>query len=228
MRISLRSITLALLLATTCTAFGAGSGDMATPSDANIKGKSPELQAHQAFSAGVRAIEKADKLLADESRVTDAAKKKKAHAKTAQAYSTAARKFGQVIEFESTNYNAWNYLAYAHRRMGDFEGALTAYGRVLTLKPGYPEAIEYRGHAYLGLDRLSEAKEAYLALFPANRKLAASLLAGMQEWVAEHRLNPVGVDNAMVETFASWVNERSTIAGTTTALTREGAASAWH
>ena len=50
----------------------------------------------------------------------------------------------------------------------------------------------------------------------------------MQEWVAEHRRNPVGVDNTMVETFASWVNERSAIAGQTAALTREGAASAWH
>lgn len=228
MRNSFRSMTLALLLATSCTAFGAGSGDMATPSDANIKGKSPELRAHQAFSAGVRGIEKADKLLADENHVTDAKKKQKAHAKTVQAYSAASRKFQQVIEYESTNYDAWNYLAYAHRRMGDFEGALTAYGRVLKLKPGYPQAIEYRGHAYLGLDRLSEAKDAYLALFPANRKLAASLLVGMQDWVAEHRRNPVGVDNAMVETFASWVNERSAIAGTTTALTREGAASAWH
>jgi len=227
MRNSFRSITLALLLATTCTAFGAGSGDMATPSDANIKGKSPELRAHQAFSAGVRGIEKADKLLAEENSVADEKKKQKAHAKTGQAYAAAARKFEQVIEFDSTNYDAWNYLAYAHRRMGDFEGALTAYGRVLTLKPGYPEAIEYRGHAFLGLDRLSEAKQAYLTLFPANRKLAASLLVGMQEWVAEHRRNPVGVDNAMVETFASWVNERSAIAGTTTALTREGAASAW-
>src|SRR6187402_426581 len=90
MRNSSRFTILALLLSTACTAFGAGSGDMATPSDANIKGKSPELLAHQAFSAGVRAIEKADKLLAEESRVTDEAKKKKAHAKTSEAYTAAA------------------------------------------------------------------------------------------------------------------------------------------
>ena len=49
-----------------------------------------------------------------------------------------------------------------------------------------------------------------------SQQLDAATAAGlgfyMQEWVAEHRQNPVGVDNAMVETFASWVNERSAIA----------------
>jgi tetratricopeptide (TPR) repeat protein len=228
MRISSRSIILALLLATTCTAFGAGSGDMATPSDANVKGKSPELLARQYFSAGVNAIEKGDGLLADEARQSDARKKQKAHAKADQAYATALRKFAQVISLESTNVDAWNYVGYAQRRLGHYEESLTAYARVLSMRPGYALAIEYRGHAFLGLDRLSEAKEAYLTLFPNNRKLAATLLEGMQQWVAEHRRNPVGVDAPMVETFAAWVSERTAIAGQTAALTREGAASAWH
>jgi hypothetical protein len=108
---------------------------------------------------------------------------------------------------------------------------LSAYGRALEIKPGFAEAIEYRGHAYLGLNRLSEAKAAYLTLFAGNRKLAATLLAAMQQWVGAHRATSandgVGVDGAMLESFASWVNERSTIAGQTASLTREGAASAW-
>jgi hypothetical protein len=36
------------------------------------------------------------------------------------------------------------------------------------------------------------------------------------------------VDGATVESFASWVSERSNIASQTASLTREGAASAWH
>ena len=103
-------------------------------------------------------------------------------------------------------------------------------GRVdvaLSIKPGFAEAIEYRGHAYLGLNRLSEAKESYLALYASNRKLAASLLAGMQEWVGAHRADAAGIDGAMLDSFASWVTERSKIAGQTVGLTREGAASAW-
>ena len=39
---------------------------------------------------------------------------------------------------------------------------------------------------------------------------------------------PAGVDGATLDSFASWVNERSAIASQTAALTREGAAAAWH
>ena len=124
-------------------------------------------------------------------------------------------------------YQAWNYLGYAQRKLGNYQDALTAYDRALSIKPGYAEAIEYRGHAYLGLNRLSEAKESYLALYASNRKLAASLLTAMQEWVGAHRTDAAGVDVAMLDSFASWVNERSKIAGQTVGLTREGATSAW-
>jgi hypothetical protein len=68
------------------------------------------------------------------------------------------------------------------------------------------------------LNRIADAKSAYLTLFASNRKLAASLLSAMQQWVGAH---------ADAE-FASWVSERSAIASQTASLTREGAASAWN
>jgi tetratricopeptide (TPR) repeat protein len=181
-----------------------------------------------AYNSGVRLVEKADALSADAARQTDAQKQKKVHDKARATYTAALRKFAQAIELNSTMYTAWNYLGYCQRKLGNLEDALSAYDRTLSLKPGLPEAIEYRGHAYLGLDRLSEAKEAYLTLFAGNRRLAASLLTAMQEWVGKHRDNAAGVDRAMLDAFASWVTERSTIAGQTAGLTREGAASAWH
>ena len=124
-------------------------------------------------------------------------------------------------------YQAWNYLGYSQRKLGNYQDALTAYDRALSIKPGYAEAIEYRGHAYLGLNRLSEAKESYLALYASNRNLAGSLLTAMQEWVGAHRADAAGVDVGMLDSFASWVSERSKIAGQTVGLTREGATSAW-
>ena len=227
MRIYNRLLVVALLLTTACTAFGAGSGDMATPSDQTPIPKSPEMQAINAYNAGVRLVEKADDLTADAARQTDPHKQKKVLDSAHKNYSTALRKFAQAIEFQSGMYQAWNYLGYSQRRLGNYQDALTAYDHALSIKPGYVEAIEYRGHAYLGLNRLSEAKESYLALYASNSKLAASLLKGMQEWVGEHRANSAGVDGAMLESFASWVSERSKIAGQTVGLTREGAASAW-
>jgi tetratricopeptide (TPR) repeat protein len=185
---------------------------MATPSDQRPIPKSPERQAINAYNTGVRLVEKADRLGADAAR---------------QNYSKAAQKFSQAIEYQSGMYQAWNYLGYTQRKLGNYQDALTAYDRALSIKPGYAEAIEYRGHAYLGLNRLSEAKESYLALFASDRKLAATLLEGMQEWVVSHRANSAGVDGAMIESFASWVSERSKLAGETPGIKRERAASAW-
>ena len=227
MRIHKRIFVFALLLTTACTAFGAGSGDMATPSDQRPIPKSPETQALTAYNSGVRLVEKADHLGADAARQTDEHKQKKTLDKARHDYSAALRKFGQAIEFQSGMYQAWNYLGYAQRKLGNYQDALIAYDRALSIKPGYVEAIEYRGHAYLGLNRLSEAKESYLALYASNRKLAASLLTAMQEWVGAHRADAAGVDVGMLDSFASWVSERSKIAGQTVGLTREGATSAW-
>jgi len=221
-----RSLAVTLLFAVTCTAFGAGSGQGTTSTDGPLP-KSPENVALNAYNSGVRLVEKADELSADASRQTDDKKRAKVLDKARKNYSTAARKFAQAIEAQSQMYTAWNYLGYTQRKLGNYPDALTAYDRALSIKPKYAEAIEYRGHAYLGLNRLSEAKEAYLALYAGNRKLAASLLTAMQEWVGAHRTNAAGIDGAMVDSFASWVNERSQIAGQTMGLTREGAAASW-
>jgi len=228
MRNSLRPIAFILLLATTCTAFGAGGGPTPSSSMQTREPQTPEDQARNDYNAGVRLIEKADELAADAMHQADERKKTKARAKAEQAYATAKKKFTNAAKLQPSNYQAWNYIGYANRRLGRYDEALDAYDHALDLKPDFAEAIEYRGHAYLGLNRLPEAKAAYLALFAGNRQLAASLLAAMQGWVGEHRGGAGGVDGATLASFASWVSERSSIASQTAALTREGAASAWH
>jgi tetratricopeptide (TPR) repeat protein len=221
MRVSTRSLFLALALTVSWTTFGAGGGPSmpsGAPSTQTREPPSPEEQARTAYNAGVRLIEKADGLLADAARQTDDRKQQKLRHKADDSFTAAAKKFTRAVDLRPGMHEAWNYLGYASRKLGRYDAALAAYDRALSLKPGYAEAIEYRGHAYLGLNRISEAKEAYLALFGSNRKLAASLLAAMQQWVGEHR------DDAG---FASWVSERSAIASQTAALTREGAVTAW-
>lgn len=217
-----------LMLLGSGPSFGAGGGSM--PAGGGMQGmqerepRTPEDQARDQYNAGVRLVEKADELTADATHQSDDKKKQKAVTKASQAYANALKKFTRATELNAAMYPAWNYVGYTNRRLGNFEAALAAYDRALRLKPDYAEAIEYRGHAYLGLGRLSEAKEAYLALYPANRKLAAQLLTGMQEWVGAHRAGAGGLD---VDAFAAWVSERSAIAGKTASLTREGASAAW-
>jgi tetratricopeptide (TPR) repeat protein len=219
-------LAIALFLATGPT-FGAGGGSMpsgGTPSMQAREPKTPEEQARDQYNGGVRLVEKGDSVSADASRQADERKQKKARSKAESSYGSALKKFLRAAELQPSMYQAWNYVGYTNRKLGNYEAALQAYDRALQLKPDYPEALEYRGHAYLGLNRLSEAKGAYLALYSSNRKLAAQLLAGMQEWIGAHRDNAGGLD---VESFAAWVNERSAIASQTASLTREGASASW-
>ncbi|HKU88540.1 MAG TPA: tetratricopeptide repeat protein [Steroidobacteraceae bacterium] len=229
MRNVFKPLCLTLMLSTACTAFGAGGGEMPSRpmGGSSTPAPSPEEQARSAYNAGVKVVEKADQLAADASHQADAKKQAKALDKANDGYASALKKFTRATELYPSMHEAWNYVGYTNRKLGKYDAALAAYDRALTLKPGYPEAIEYRGHAYLGLNRLDDAKAAYLSLFSSNRKLAAQLLAGMQSWVGEHRGNPAGVDGASLESFASWVSERSAIASQTAGLTREGASAAW-
>ena len=72
---------------------------------------------------------------------------------------------------------------YTQRKLGSYDDSLASYAKALELKPGYPEALEYRGEAYLRLNRIHDAKQAYLDLFAGNRKIAATLLESMKEWI---------------------------------------------
>ena len=227
---TLNKVCVVFLLATACTAFGSGGGSMPSggmPSMQMREPPSPEEQATTAYNAGVKSVEKADDLDADALRQTDEKKRAKLAKKASAAYEGAMHKFARATELEPGMHEAWNYLGYTQRKLGNYDAALAAYDRALALKPGYVQAIEYRGHAYLGLNRLGEAKEAYLTLFSSNRELAAKLLKAMQEYVDAHQANAGGVDGSQLASFASWVSERSTIASQTASLTREGAASTW-
>lgn len=232
MRNYLIPIALILTLSTTCTAFGAGGGtelpnrSSGSASRLGEPRQTPEEKARDSYNAGVRLVQKADELAAVAKQV-DERKKPKSRAKAEQAYASAMKKFVTATELAPADPQAWNYAGYTYRKLGNLEAALAAYDRALAIQPNFAEAIEYRGQACLALNRLAEAKEAYLALFAGNRKLAASLLVAMQDWISERRAGPAEIDGAALESFASWVSERNTIASQTAALTREGAATAW-
>ena len=93
-----------------------------------------------------------------------------------------------------------------------------SYNRALELAPGYVEAIEYRAEAYLGLNRLEEAKQSYIDLFRLDRDQADALMTAMRGWI-EERSAGEAVSEDTVEAFAVWVEERSEIASQTAMLT---------
>src|ERR1700694_1033771 len=75
----------------------------------------------------------------------------------------------------------------------------SSHDKALTLKPGYADALEYRGEAYLALNRIPDAQRAYLDLYSGDRALAGKLLTAMKSWVADQRANAAGSNGANLD-----------------------------
>lgn len=94
----------------------------------------------------------------------------------------------------------------------DYEAALKDFDAALALAPSLSDAVTHRGHAYLGLNRLDEAKQAYMHLFVHDRTASGVLMNAMKTWVGTRRANPSGIDAARIDAFDSWVRERDALA----------------
>lgn len=185
---------------------------------ASVPSTNPADQAADAYSQGLGHRDRAWKLEAELESVSDPAKRSKLEAKAHKEYQKAIRAFRSAIEVNSTMYQAHSSLGYALRKTGDYEASLAAYNQALQIEPGYAEAIEYRAEAYLGLNRIDDAKEAYLQLYRGDQERADELLTAMKRWVAEHNADPQGLSGSVIEEFSTWVEERSEIAGHTASL----------
>jgi len=200
---------------------GAGGGGMdgggMGGSMPSARAQSPEEQAKSAYNDGVRAVKQAKKYEEDLAAAKDDKKAKIAERLNKQ-YEKARGYFAAAVAKKDTMYEAWNYVGYTSRKLGEYDKALAAYDQALSLKPDYAEAIEYRGEAYLWMNRLEDAKKAYMDLFGSQRQMANELMAAMEQWVKARRENASGVSAADIDNFAKWVSERSTIAQQTASL----------
>jgi tetratricopeptide (TPR) repeat protein len=226
MRAHLKAMSVCLFVTALPAAWANGGGAMSMPPPMQHV-DTPQQKARDAYNDGVHDVKKADKAQAAAAEATDAGKKDKATREAHDAYAAALAKFRQATDLDPTLYEAWNYLGYTSRKLGNYDDALPAYDKALSLKPGYPDALEYRGEAYLGLNRISDAQQAYLDLYAGNRALAGKLLAAMKSWVAAQRANPAANGASDLDQFDKWIQERTQIAGQTAALTREGTAASW-
>jgi tetratricopeptide (TPR) repeat protein len=164
--------------------------------------KSPDALSADALNSGLKRLARADEL---ETKNAKQARKD---------YEAALKDFQTAAKLTPDNYRAHTSAGYAYRKLGNYDRALESYGRALTLEPSYPEAIEYRGEAYLGLNRLEDAKQAYMQLFVNDRTASHVLMKAMKAWLAKHRVGPAGVDAATLSAFEAWVQERDTLAAT--------------
>jgi tetratricopeptide (TPR) repeat protein len=198
--------------------------DTATPAPTSADASASQVQANTSYNVALSSLREGDGLESDAAKTKSEAKRKEQLGWAKDAYQRARGLFEEATKAAPTMAEAWNGLGYTSRKVGDYPAALAAYDKALELKPGYPEATEYRAEAYLALGRIEEAKQAYLELFASNRAIAGQLLAAMQKWIDGAK---GGGDAAKAAELAKWVQERSQIAAQTAALTREGTPAAW-
>jgi tetratricopeptide (TPR) repeat protein len=227
MRTRLVLASCVLVSAAVPAAWAAGGAPMSMPSMSTPREQSPEDQAKSVYNDGVRDVRKADRFDASATELTDAKKKEKALREAHDHYASSLTKFMQAAKLDPNMHEAWNYVGYTNRKLGNYDVALAAYERALALHPGYPEALEYRGEAFLALNRIADAQQSYLDLFAVNRGLADRLLTTMKSWIDGQRTAASATDATAVDALDKWVQERSQIAAQTAALTRQGAASSW-
>lgn len=191
---------------------GGGGGGSSMQPQPSIKRLTPEEKAVASYNSGIEHRDKAAKL--EQKSLNEANDKKfaKLQKKITKEYKRAIKDYEKAVGYYPRFYQAHSSLGYALRKVDRFEESLTAYNVSLDISPYFDEAIEYRAEAYLGLNRLDEAKEAYIELFQNDRVLADQLMVAMIVWVAARRDDADGIDTAVVEQFAEWVEQRNELA----------------
>jgi tetratricopeptide (TPR) repeat protein len=188
---------------------------------------SPEERAIEVYKNGDEHRIKGRKL-EEESATKKGADVEKTVAKARGEFEKSLKDFQKAAQLNPQLFQAYNGMGYGYRKTGDYVKALEMYDQAIKMAPGfYPEAIEYRAEAYLALNRVDDARKAYLDLFAADRKQADALMAAMKTWVTTRRTNPSGVDAAAIDAFEKWMVERDAMAKQTRLMAINGHHAGW-
>ncbi|WP_282607147.1 tetratricopeptide repeat protein [Pelagibius sp. Alg239-R121] len=74
-------------------------------------------------------------------------------------YTAAIVSLLKVVKAEPKNADAYNYLGYSHRKLGQFDDALAYYQKALSIDPDHLGANEYLGELYLQTSQLEKAEK---------------------------------------------------------------------
>ncbi len=77
----------------------------------------------------------------------------------AGSYGDAIPFLEKAVTANPKSADAYNYLCYSHRKIGQIDAALENYRRALELQPKHLGANEYLGELYLELGELAKAEE---------------------------------------------------------------------
>jgi tetratricopeptide (TPR) repeat protein len=204
------SLTAAFVTAASIGLCAVAGGPAATSSAPGVP-MTPEMMSADAFNSGLKHLNNGDKA---------AVAKKPDQKKAAVEYAKALKDFQNAVKLDPKNHRAFNGMGYAYRKAGDYAKALENYDAALALSPNFPDAIEYRAEAYLGLNKPEDAKQAYLSLFASSRTHADTLLKAMKAWADQRHADPAGIDPGALAAFEGWLHERAALAESTVDMAR--------
>lgn len=81
-----------------------------------------------------------------------------------QAWAEVVTRMGAVVQRNARHADAWNYLGYAYRHLGEMDKSFSHYERALQIDPDHRGAREYLGEAYLQVGKVAEAEAQLRAL----------------------------------------------------------------
>src|SRR5512132_3524542 len=179
------------------SASGSGASMPSAPSS-SMRSMTPEERAVEAYRSGDEHRVKGKKL-EEEAAAKKGSDADKTAAKAHSEFEKSLKDFKTAAQLNPPLFQAYNGMGFALRKTGAYARALEMYDKAISMAPGFfSEAGEYRAAADLALNRLDDARQAYLDLFAADRKQADILMAAMKTWVESHRADAGGVDPADV------------------------------
>lgn len=191
-------LTALMLTAALQTATADGPGAYRSSSSGSSPGVTKEQRAIEVYNEGYKYIQRAD----EASKATD----EKAMKEAQKAYQAALKKFNAAVKLDPSMHEAFTYIGYANRKLGNYPASLTAYQQALKINAEYPPAIEYQGEAFLGVNRIDDAKTNYLRLYALDRPQAHKLLRAINQWTETNSTQPPA--NIDVTALRAWVTER--------------------
>jgi tetratricopeptide (TPR) repeat protein len=177
--------------------------------------KTPAEEAIEHYNAGIKMRDKGLSLQKQAEQTTEEKERAKLENKAQKEFARAIAQFQEATQKNPSFYQASSDLGFVLRKTGQYDVALEYYARALSLAPNYTPAIEYRAEAYLGLDRVEDAKQAYMQLFSGDRAKADELFKAMKAWVDRRRSDPGKLSPDAVQDFATWLQDREEVAGQT-------------
>jgi tetratricopeptide (TPR) repeat protein len=191
---------------------GGGSGRYVASMPSEVA-QPPKQIAAGHYKSGLRYKKRAWKQEEKAAKASTPEKREKLLAKAAKNYDRARDEYFAVLRNDRMHHEAANELGYAWRKIGRYKQAIRWYNRALELKPGFLEAIEYRGEAYLAIGDIDAAKGAYMELFRNDQPLADQLLVAMEAWLSQQADG--SVESAEIGGFSEWLTERRELAAIT-------------